>query len=796
MNLCLIRVIIIAVILINNLTFSQTKVIKFIDRQSGSALNGVNIQLWSDSTQIELFKTNSSGRVIILDKLARTPFNLKASYIGFVPVDTILEFKEEKEIILQLLPNPIAIDEVNVEGKKEFIQEKNGNFKVNVQTSALAKVSNAWDFLKYAPTVESRFDGTLRIDGKGTTVFVNNRQIFLTGNKLKEFLERMPTSNIESIEVVPNPGLRYGSGVASMISIKTIDMKYEGIKGNVNLRGTHGEYARYNSDLVLDIKKRSITSQIGYNYSSGRILDKSTISTSGVVKELPWNISQSNLSKENAHMIYGNIGVDFSENSKLSGYIEFKPSNKTNKLEGDNGTYDVKRESLGDSIWQNKNLLVNDSHTLFSQLNYDLKWDSAKQNVNLILGFTKNNGKSTINNDYLYYNQGNLLQREPYYQAKIKRNMDALLLSGNYTRNLLGGVISSGARFSLTKLGNLNMGTNYNNIERTDLLDIISDFNFLYRENSYGIFTSWQKQTATWYIGIEALIEGNRVTSQNEDNVKKEIYDRMTLFPSLYLYKKINGENNLSFSYNTQLSRPDYELLNPFLRVTDNTTVIFNGNETIKPAIFHYLSLRWSHRKKFNFSMGVNLQKDVISTFLVEKNNQLVRQYDNFDGAYYFLNANSNFQLFPFWSLTLFAQASTIDVKMYNDIPLGKRTINIFGSMTNDFVLPKSWVISLGIEASTKRGDRYFTYKGYNNVSLMIAKEIKKPGISVFVKASDIFRGQVSGFRSLYIPYREGGYADSRTVAIGASYGFGKKTVKSKDVQKDYILKKSIDRIN
>lgn len=787
--------IIVAFILVHKVAFSQTKNIIVIDKEDGKAISEVSISIGYDTIKMQQFVTGEDGKVVVKVKESKDPYYIRATHLGYSPLDTAITIQDYEDIVFSLYSKSFSLEEVSITKEKDFIQEDRGTFKLNVQSSSLANVSTAWDFLKYAPTVESRFDGTLRIDGKGATVFVNGRKIYLAGEELKAFLERFPSSNIESIEVVPSPGVKYGSDVASVISIRTIDLKYDGVKGTANFTGIYGKYARYNSDLTLDLKKRAVTGQIGYNYSSKHILETNNIERSGVVDNIPWDISQTNNSKGNNHMLYGNIGIDLNGNSTLTGYIEYKPSDRKNWLNGNNGDYNIEREALGDSIWKSNNFLHNKSKTLYSQLSYDLKWDSTKQSVNLTIGVSKNEGSNTVSNDFSYYDEGKLFQKEPYYQARIKRNTSAVVFSGTYNRNLLGGVVSTGFRLSHTGLDNANVGELFEDQSRTNPIDVISNIDFDYRESNYGVYASWQKQSDTWYMQIDALLEHNRVTSNTHGDKKDVIYNRVTPFPSVFFYKKINDKNNLSFSYSSQLSRPDYELLNPFFRITDNTTVIFNGNDKIKPAKFHYFSIRWSHKNKFNVTMGANIQKDVISTFLLEQNKQLVRQYDNFDGGYYFVSVNQNLQPFSFWNISLYAQVSTIDVSKYNNVPLGGLTFNVFGSIVNDFVLPKDWVLSLGVETSNHRGDRYFVYRKYNNLNLTVAKEFKRPGINMFVKASDIFKSQNSSYRALYIPYSESAYGDTQTVSLGISYRFGKGTVKSKDVQKDQILKSTVDRI-
>lgn len=208
----------------------------------------------------------------------------------------------------------------------------------------------------------------------------------------------------------------------------------------------------------------------------------------------------------------------------------------------------------------------------------------------------------------------------------------------------------------------------------------------------------------------------------------------------IYTQKKINDKNLFSFEYSKQISRPDYRLLNPFSRFSNNTVADFAGNSEIKPARTHSLNLSWTYNNKLVVSIGTVLLNDLISSILLRNSEGLlIQQYDNFNGTYYYLGGYYSFQPTKFWQIGVNARVSTIDIKPYGNLTLGKANINLYGSVNSDFTLPLNWKIGIGFDGSNLSSDQFYHHRGYGNLSTSISKEFKKPRLNLYVRANDRF---------------------------------------------------------
>jgi len=775
---------------------SQTTRFNIKDSKSQVALPAVSFTITRDTVFKKVLLTDQNGRILI-PGLPAGQYHIKTSYVGYSAMDTTLKITEQQEITLFLKEESISLKGVSVQGKKKFIENKNGNFIMNIQENTLAKTSNTWEALKFGPLVETGLDATLKVANKAATVFIDGRQLFLSGDDLMRYLENIPAANIEKVEISSHPGAKYDANIGAVILITTTNMRYEGLKGTLSLSNTNGVYSRYNGGLTIDGKKGKVTSQAGYNYGQSKIENTMVLNTSINSKNLPWQVDQTGLNKSDRHRVFGNLGVDFDQNNQLTVYAEYAPNNTDNFINGNNGIYTAERRQLQDSVWQSSNAVNATSKTFSSQAKYDIKWDSTRQSLKFIVAYSRNNNDNTIINDLSYYNsESMLLPKTPFYKAMLPGNTNFVTLSGQYVRPLLKGEWISGARYYNTILENENLGLTYTDAGRT-LNEMVSDrINFKYNEINYGLFTSWEAQVKSWYFQLGLRVEQNQVFSQTNGSGREKIYDKLTPFPTLYIQKKLNEKNALDISYSKQISRPDYNLLNPFSRFTDNTVANFVGNSEIKPSRTHNINLSWTYNNNLVFSAVAVVFNDLISSVLAQNGQGLLQQqYDNFNGAYYYLGGYYSLQPFSFWQLRINARLMTIDLKAYGNLPLSSSNINLYGNVNNDFTLPKNWKIGIGFSGSNVNSDQLYHHLGYSNMSATLVKEFKKQQLTLYIRGNDIFKSTYEGEKALWLPYQSRSYNDTRTIAFGLTYRFGKQTVKAKEVNKDDSLNEANQRI-
>ncbi len=109
--------------------------------------------------------------------------------------------------------------------------------QTSIRGTALENIGTANDALARTPGIFKSQDG-LEVIGKGSPlVYINGRKVTDSGE-----LDRLQSNEIQSIEVITNPGAQYDASVRSVVRIRTVRRQGEGFGFNASL--TDGQSLR------------------------------------------------------------------------------------------------------------------------------------------------------------------------------------------------------------------------------------------------------------------------------------------------------------------------------------------------------------------------------------------------------------------------------------------------------------------------------------------------------------------------------------------------------------------------
>jgi len=147
--------------------------------------------------------------------------------------------------------------------------------------------------------------------------------------------------------------------------------------------------------------------------------------------------------------------------------------------------------------------------------------------------------------------------------------------------------------------------------------------NYKYTEVVHAAYFTYTGKIST--IGYQAGLRGeySKFTGTLIDSAKKfgyEYPDKISniwdaLFPSLYLSKKLNDDEEIQLNYSRRVRRPNFWQLNPFIDINDPLN-IQQGNPKLKPEFSNSMEFNYSKtfKNKSNF-LGVvyyrNTQQDI-----------------------------------------------------------------------------------------------------------------------------------------------------------------------------------------
>ena len=166
----------------------------------------------SDSAFVAGTTTGTDGRFSLTGSAA-TPL-IKISYLGYKTQMVDAMGSDLGTIALE--PEATVLGEVVVKGQRPAFKITTEGLKTEVENTLLSKVGTAKAVLENLPGVQRKKDG-LEVFGKGAPL------IYINGRKLQNQteLDQISSEDIQSVELITNPGAKYDATVESVILIKT-----------------------------------------------------------------------------------------------------------------------------------------------------------------------------------------------------------------------------------------------------------------------------------------------------------------------------------------------------------------------------------------------------------------------------------------------------------------------------------------------------------------------------------------------------------------------------------------------
>lgn len=194
--------------------------------QEEKALDFATISLLRtrDSSLVRTAVTDLEGKFMIQD-IPAGEYILSISMVGFVRKVTESFSINEANPMKVFAPIQVAKDskmlgEVTIRAIKPFVERKVDRMVVNVESSINATGSTALEVLQTAPGVSLDQNDNIAMQGKqGVLVMIDGKQTYMSNADVANMLRNMPSSQIETIELITNPSSKYDAAGNSGISI-------------------------------------------------------------------------------------------------------------------------------------------------------------------------------------------------------------------------------------------------------------------------------------------------------------------------------------------------------------------------------------------------------------------------------------------------------------------------------------------------------------------------------------------------------------------------------------------------
>jgi outer membrane receptor protein involved in Fe transport len=292
-------------------------------------------------------------------------------------------------------------------------------------------------------------------------------------------------------------------------------------------------------------------------------------------------------------------------------------------------------------------------------LNYRQKFKNPKQLLSVESNYSINNNFSNS-----MYQQENFWEDyheiNPYWFYQNNRSNTDFSINSNtidFESPLFKkGKIESGLKNTNREIDNDFYSETFNNSAGSFLADDSLNNRFVYNENIYAAYTSYGQTLGKWSYKAGLRAEQANTKSTLINNNSSFVNNYFNVFPTAFLNRKINDEQELQLNYGRRINRPGTRQLSPFTDYS-NPLILRVGNPYLNPEYTHNLELSYLYNfKKINFSTTVFYRKTVdliMRNISINANNQTIVTFTNLGSSENMgIETVSRIELYKWWNIT------------------------------------------------------------------------------------------------------------------------------------------------
>ena len=475
---------------------------------------------------------------------------------------------------IQLQPEATMLGEVVVKGARPTYKLTTEGIKTDVDGTLLSKVGTATEVLGNLPGVQKKADG-IEVFGKGTPViYINGREM-----RNKSELDRLKSDEIESVELITNPGAKYKADVESVILIKTKRPQGEGFSFDAEANYYQGKNMDIATGINWNYRKGGMDVFGAVWYNDDRWENNDLIKFD-VQADTVWLLDQHLKDKSHSQSLYSSVGVNYvlGDNHSMGVRYDTKWYFK-NKTHGTMIADVMADGQFYDHVENTADYHSTDNmpHTLNAY--YNGRVGKTSIDVNLDYTFSKSR-KHQLNDEVSQERDSRIVTAR-----SMARNR---LLAGKLVLSwpVLGGNLQAG-----TELSNTRRNDEYLNPEQVVPSSLTEQ-----RERSYAFFAEYARPLS---FGLLRLGLRNENVASDYYSMGQRIAEQSRtyhhLFPNVGLQVRA-GKVQLMLNYSMKIQRPYYWQLTSSVTYGNRFTWE-SGNPALKPSINNQLGLmvmwRW-----------------------------------------------------------------------------------------------------------------------------------------------------------------------------------------------------------
>src|SRR5690606_29215923 len=567
----------------------------------------------NDSILVQGTSTNEDG-TFALESLHSGNYILQASYIGYILYSTSLNITTDTELSdIVLKVDTQELQAVEVTKDLPVLEKKTGKLVFHVANTSLSSLSS-YEILQQTPGVLTMGD-VISIKNSKTTVYINNRRVYLDDSELKSFLQSYAGSNVSDIEIILNPSSKYDADSGYIINIQTNKNVSVGYKGSLEGTYKQGVYSKYGLGTNHYYKSNFLDIYAGYNINQQKWYKEDQ----GYIQFYQaqqlddyWEWDMYKTSKYTSHHLNTifDFTLDDSNFLSLSTNVSFQPNHHVdNQVQTRNYTstrdYIGGNNALGVLENDNTNIAVNatytkeinDRNSLSLQTNYVYYHDTSTQGLNTS-----------------FFDANEELSQENFLETDGDQQNTIFTAQGDYSMEMqTESLLDFGVKFARisSKSEMLYIGS-YVPINA-------SDDHFKYQENNLSLNVNYSKDWDTWSFQTGVRGESTSISGVSHALGVINGQDYFELFPNIGLQHQLSENHLLGIYYKRGINRSRYQSLNPY-RYYINEYNFISGNPNLTRSIENRVGLEYTYSDNFIFDLYYQNIKGDLNRFSFQDN--------------------------------------------------------------------------------------------------------------------------------------------------------------------------------
>lgn len=739
------------------------------------------------------------------EQIKKGNYFIKASSVGFkITYSAKIEYDSTHPLLnptISMYSQGTSLDEVSVTAMKKMVEFKNGNIIVNVDGTTLSMGNSVYDLLARLPGV-TIIDSEISIQGiSGVKIMIDGKIQQLSNEQLFNILKSMNASQIQKIEVLKNPPVKYdAAGTGGMINVITKKNTLIGTSGSVFAGFSQGFYGNPHGGITFNHKGRKINFFSGFTGNKEAIRKENFLNSDVAYNSIVTSLTQNYVQKHYSYSGTFDFGADWYINKNNS--VGFK-------VEGGSGIGNEDRTAL---------TTISDNSLGYRSMPYTFEnpnpWLYADVNVNAEHLFDTLGTVLRFSADYSPYSDKNTTDFDHHFlDSNSNEIISPRIFRNSNTLNFY--ILSSKLDFEkkLKKSTNIEAGL------KVAYVDGLSSYTFENLDNATGNYISdanftnvfsYKEQISAAYfnvikeykkISMQMGLRGENTLVKAQSKTNSVAYTRQyfNLFPMVSVEYKRSQNHNFQLSANRRINRPDYNYFNPYRNVR-SLLIVQQGNPYLRPEYITSVNFTYAYASTIFQTVSFSRRVNALMDYSTQNDSTKVRivNTENLDyGNVISYSLYYQEELTKWCSLNFNASVFYLDATgTVNGLPFKFSTVGFNPGIFSRFILPDNFKLELNAYYISPRTEGVNHVKSRSSVDVAIKRTLLKDKLSIAIAFNDIFFTRVYNasvdYQNIhnYSTYR----SDTRRVNLSLNYNFGNVKVKQREITSNDEEKNRIKR--